>query len=128
EHPSHLPRSVKLESRGAMFIGDKGVILTNGGTKSPPLIFPESLRDSFNPPNQSIPRIDDQHHREWVDAIKGGTKALSNFEYASKLTEITLLGTLSLRLGGRKIYWDSKNMKADGCPEADEFIREPVRE
>ena len=99
EHPAHLPRSVKLESRGAIFIGDKGVILTNRGAHSSPLIFPESLRNSFKPPKQSIPRIDARHHREWVDAIKGGTKTLSNFDYTSKLTEITLLGTLSLRLG-----------------------------
>lgn len=52
---------------------------------------------------------------------------MSNFEYASRLVEIVLLGVLSLRLGGKKIYWDSKNMKAIGLPEADEIIREPVR-
>ncbi len=52
---------------------------------------------------------------------------MSNFEYASRLTEITLLGVLSLRLGGEKIYWDNENMKATGLPEADQIIREPVR-
>lgn len=52
---------------------------------------------------------------------------MSNFEYASKLTEITLLGVLSLRLGGEKIYWDKENMKAIGLPEAEQIIREPVR-
>lgn len=52
---------------------------------------------------------------------------MSNFEYASKLTEITQLGVLSLRLGGKKIDWDAANMKATGLPEADEIIREPVR-
>ncbi|MGI6571950.1 MAG: Gfo/Idh/MocA family protein [Fermentimonas sp.] len=122
-----LPRDLQVDRRGALFVGEKGIILTNGGTKSPPLIFPKSLRDSFKPPEQSIPRIDTKHHREWVDAIKGGPKALSNFEYASRLVEIVLLGVLSLRLGGKKIYWDSKNMKAIGLPEADEIIREPVR-
>jgi hypothetical protein len=35
---------------------------------------------------------------------------------------------LSLRLGGKKIYWDAANMKATGLPEADEIIRESVRE
>jgi hypothetical protein len=53
---------------------------------------------------------------------------LSNFEYASKLTEITLLGVLSLRLGGERILWDKENMKAIGLPEADQIIQEPVRQ
>ncbi len=126
-HPDLLPRDIHLDRRGALFVGEKGIILTNGGTKSPPVIYPESLRNSFTPPKQSIPRNDTKHHREWVDAIKGGPEPLSNFNYASRLVEIVLLGVLSLRLGGKKIYWDAKNMKADGLPEADEIIREPVR-
>ena len=109
-----------------MFIGDKGIILNNGGTSSAPIIFPETLRNSFTPPAQSIPRSKG-HHREWIDAIKGGPAAMSNFEYGARLTENVLLGVLSLRLGGKKIYWDAANMKATGLPEADVIIREPVR-
>jgi predicted dehydrogenase len=124
--PELIPNDVTLAARGAMFVGDKGVILNNGGARSAPEIFPESLRGSFTPPPQSIPRSEG-HHREWIDSIKGGPAALSNFDYAAQLTEITLLGVLSLRLGGKKIYWDSVNMKATGLPEADAFIREPVR-
>lgn len=126
ELPDSLPRDTELQSRGEMFVGDKGVILTNGGSSGLPEIFPESLRQSFTPPTQSIPRTEG-HHREWVNAIKGGPAAMSNFDYASMLTEITLLGVLSLRMGGEKIYWDSENMKATGLPEADIIIREPVR-
>lgn len=124
--PEVIPENIAFKNRGAIFIGEKGVILNNGGASSPPEIFPESLRNSFTPPAPSIPRVKG-HDREWIDAIKGGAAALSNFDYAATLTEITLLGVLSLRLGGQKIYWDSQNMKATGLPAADEFIREPVR-
>jgi hypothetical protein len=109
-----------------MYVGDKGVILTNGGSSGTPEIFPLSLREKFTPPDPSLPRSKG-HHREWIDAIKGGTPALSNFEYAANLTEIVLLGVLSLRTGGKRIVWDSSNMKAAGLPEADEIINEPVR-
>lgn len=126
EHPELLPKEIQFGGRGAMFIGDKGIILNNAGPSSAPQIFPESLRNSFIPPAPSIPRTKG-HHREWVDAIKGGPAALSNFEYGARLTENVLLGVLSLRLGGKKIYWDAENMKATGLPEADEIIREPVR-
>ncbi len=125
--PDTLPGGTTLaRNRGAMFIGDRGVILNNGAPGNDLQIFPESLRDSFTPPPPSIPRSRG-HSREWIDAIKGGPEALSNFDYAARLTEITLIGVLSLRLGGEKIYWDSVNMKAVGLPEADELIREPVR-
>jgi predicted dehydrogenase len=124
--PEAVPADLKLSGRGAMFIGDKGLIINNGGASTPPLIFPEKLREPVTIPQPSLPRSKG-HHREWIDAIKGGVPAMSNFDYASKLTEITLLGVLSLRLGGRNIDWNSDDMKVNGLPEADVLIREPVR-
>ncbi|MDD4226424.1 MAG: hypothetical protein PHU98_08555 [Mariniphaga sp.] len=38
-----------------------------------------------------------------------------------------MLGVLSLRMGGAKIDWDNRNMKAEGLQEADSIMREPVR-
>lgn len=124
--PELLPKDFKLGGRGAMYVGDKGIIINNAGPNSDLQIFPESLRKSVSPPEPSIPRSKG-HHREWIDAIKGGPAASSNFEYGARLTEITLLGVLSLRLGGKKIMWDAQHMKVDGMPEADEIIKEPVR-
>jgi predicted dehydrogenase len=121
-----LPKDYKMAGRGAIFIGEKGILINNGGSWGVPEIFPEKLRESFTPPPQTIPRSKG-HHREWIDAIKGGPAAMSNFDYASRLTEITLLGVLSLRMGGKIIYWDAENLKATGLPEADKFIQEPVR-
>jgi Predicted dehydrogenases and related proteins len=123
--PELLPDNVELPSRGSLFIGKKGIIVTGAGGSNPQ-IFPERRRERYNPPKPSIPRSNG-HFRDWVDAIKGGPAASSNFEYGARLTEITLLGVLSLRLGGKKIYWDSENMRAKGLPEADPFLREPVR-
>jgi predicted dehydrogenase len=124
--PEVIPGTVPLQSRGALFVGEKGVLLNNGGPGGNSEIFPESLRNSTGEPAEKIPRSKG-HHREWIDAIKGGPAAMSNFDYGARLTEITLLGVLSLRLGGKKIFWDSKNMKAKGLPEADPIIREQVR-
>ncbi len=123
-HPM-LPQDYAYSARGAMFVGEKGIIL-NEGSDRVPKIYPDSLRASFTPPQPNLSRSNG-HYRDWVDAIKGGAAASSNFDYGARLTEITLLGVLSLRLGGRKIYWDAQNMKATGIPEADAFIREPVR-
>lgn len=108
-----------------MFVGDKGLILNDGGNRAPQ-IFPEALRDAYTPPKPTLARSNG-HYRDWIDAIKGGPQASSNFEYGADLTEVTLLGVLSLRMRGQKIHWDAENMKAIGLPEADIYIKEPVR-
>ena len=57
---------------------------------------------------------------------KVGRARQSNFAYASKLTEGLLVGLLAVRVG-KRIEWDEKQMRADGCPEADAFIRPTFR-
>ncbi len=124
--PEQLPASVAMPRRGTLFVGDQGIILNDGGERVPQL-FPEARAAEFTPPKPTLARSNG-HFRDWVDAIKGGDAASANFEYGARLTELTLLGVLSLRLGGKKLDWDYENMKVKGLPEANAFIREPVRE
>ena len=121
-HPDAMPESSRLADRGILFLGEKGVIQCDGAGGAPRL-YPESLRNSYKRPPKTLPRSNG-HHRDWVDAIKGGPPASANFEYGAKLTEITLLGVMSLRLGGKRIVWDSQNMKAKNLPAADEIVHE----
>ena len=120
-----MPKEVTLPGRGSMYVGKKGVMVYR--VRKEPELYPESLQKKFTRHEPTLAPTNG-HHRDWVDAIKGGEPASSNFDYAVRLTEITLLGVLSLRLGGKKIYWDAENLKAKGMPEADEFINEAVRE
>jgi predicted dehydrogenase len=122
--PDAIPKGVELPSRGSMYIGEKGILLYR--VRKEPELYPSSLQQKFAKHQDTLAPTNG-HHRDWVDAIKGGSPASSNFEYAVRLTEITLVGVLSLRLGGKKIYWDAENMKAVGAPEADQFIKESVR-
>jgi hypothetical protein len=62
-----------------------------------------------------------------LDACKGGRPASSNFEYGAKLTELVLLGVLSLR-ARQRIYWDAANMQARNLPEADALIHGTYRD
>ena len=126
EHHAFLPEKTNYSARGALYIGEHGIMYYEG-RGNPPKIYPESLTPSLENEVNSLP-VTNGHHRDWIDAIKGGAEPSSNFQYGAHLTEITLLGVLSLRLGGKKIYWDSINMEATGIPEAEAFIREPVRE
>lgn len=113
-----------LPNRGTMFIGEKGVIQCDGAG-APPRIFPESLRASVAKPAATLARSNG-HHRDWLDAIKGGTAASSNFAYGARLTEIGLLGVLALRLG-KPIEWDAATMTVKDQPKAEAMIRGSYR-
>ena len=125
ERPDLMPENTSFSSRGALYVGEKG-IMVYAGSRKPPMLFPQSLEESVKDLKPQLAPTNG-HHRDWVDAIKGGAKASSHFEYGAHLTEITLLGVLTLRLGGEKIYWDGESMKAKGMGKADKYIEEKVR-
>jgi hypothetical protein len=66
------------------------------------------------------------HHQEWLNACKGGPKALSNFDYSGPLAEAVLLGDVALR-AGKKILWDAKKLKITNVPEANQYLRAEYR-
>ena len=109
---------------GILFIGDKGMI-TCGGWAGRPSLLPGSKDEAYKRPAKTLPRSKG-HHRDWLDACKGGTPASGNFEYGAALTEVGLLGLVALRVG-KKIYWDAKAMKATNAPAADHLIKESYR-
>ena len=124
EVPEELGPNGKLINRGVLFIGEKGKMLCEeaGGT---PRLLPYKKTAEYKKPAKTIPRVPG-HHRDWLNACKTGKPSSANFEYGAKLTELSLLGVLALRTG-KKIYWDPKEMKAKGVPEADAMVREPYR-
>lgn len=68
------------------------------------------------------------HAQEWLGAIKENKPEMcySRFDIAVPLTEIMLLGCVSLR-AGQKIEWDGRKMEAKNCPQAAQFIRRQDR-
>lgn len=116
----------KLPDNGTIFIGTKGKIIC-GAYGGDPTLLPESKMKDFIRPVPTLERIPNQdHYQDWIRACKTGKPACSNFDVAGPFTETVLLGNLALRLG-KKIEWDSKNMRATNAPEADIFIRKKYR-
>ena len=50
----------------------------------------------------------------------------SDFSYASRLTEMALLGVLAQKTQ-KAVEWDSENMRVTNDEGLKEYIREPVR-
>jgi predicted dehydrogenase len=122
--PANLVQGLRPGS-GSLLLGEKGTLFSpgdNGGS------FYLSFNDKFTgfkAPEPTLPRSPG-HHQEWVRACKGGPPALSNFEYAGRLTEMVLLGNVACRVG-QKIDWDGPNLRATNCPEAEPYVRRDYR-
>jgi predicted dehydrogenase len=112
------------DGNGSLFVGDKGMITCPGWGGGPSLL-PGSKMDTYKQPPKTIPRSKG-HHRDWLDACKGGPLPASNFEYGAGLTEVGLLGLVAMRMQ-KKVYWDARAMKFTNAPEADHCLKESYR-
>lgn len=135
--PEYLPPKPKdwnwegsFPSKGSLFLGDKNTGYTDERSNNPRLANRENMiqlkKDGY--PEPKYPRVPKGGpHAEWVRAIKGeGPEPGSNFDYASKFNEMTLLGCLAMVHGGR-IEWDAAQMKITNRPELNVYIKPPVR-
>ena len=77
-------------------------------------------------PPQKIPRVRG-HHQDWLEAIRKGSKAGSDFSYGAALTEIAMLGVIAIKMPGVKLQWDAQNMRFSNCPEANQHVNPPYR-
>ena len=113
------PRRNLPPNGGSLLVGDKGAILSGIWSGSPRIIPEKKMRDYQQPP-ATIPRSKG-HHRDWINACKGGPPASSNFDYGARLTEIVLLGVVALQTA-TTLHWDGPNMKAANAPEVDPIL------
>jgi predicted dehydrogenase len=112
---------------GILFVGDKGKLLVEGWGGASPRLIPESRMREYTLPPKTLARSAG-HHQEWIDACKKGTPTESHFGFAGPLTETLLVGMVSVRLGGRKLRWDSENLTFPGDGEADGLLHYAYRE
>jgi len=127
--PDALEPNRKLEqaSSNVLFVGEKGVLRCGEYGDSPRLI-PETLMKEYKRPPATLPRIGMSHEKDWLTACKGGRAACSNFDYSGPFTEAVVMGNLSLRCLGEKLFWDAKNMKVINNDKANEYVKPQYRE
>ncbi len=119
-----------LPASGMIMVGSKKSLMTAARPENERLLVPEEEWIAFNenPPTPTIPRIGTGPQLEWINAIKGdGPMPGSNFNYASDLTEMVLLGALAQKTNS-SLEYDAENMKITNHPEFDKFLKEPVRD
>jgi predicted dehydrogenase len=124
------PRPTKLEPGRAVkdvtYIGDKGIIMHGSHGQKPELV---PLNDDFEGVTPWMSRTKNIYE-DWVDAIMNNRKAVSDFSWGSKVTEIMLLTNIALLTKGSNITleYNSANMRVTNLPEANDYFHYEYRE
>ena len=114
---------LKKIDHGAMFEGSKGCLVADFNTR---VLFPQGnqadltyykprAKDALIPPMGNF-------QKQWINACKGNLKTSCDFDYASNMIEMMLLGLVAYRVG-KKINYDGAAGRVTDCPEANELLR-----
>ncbi len=125
---ANLVKGRKLEPNGVIMVGDKDTLYVPSYW-GPGLFLSGAKYEDFASIPEKFPKcanFDRCHYEEWINACKGGTPALSNFDYAGPLTEMVLLGNVTMRAGAR-IDWEAKRLKVTNLPEAGRYVTKKYR-
>ena len=129
--PEELDDSLAMPAMGLLFEGEKGKLLTGYSGGNPfgnrrgiagGLLLPEKTFKDFPQPPKTLPRCErGTHYTEWVECCRTGKKTTCPIEFGCEMTEMGLLGALSLR-ARRLVQWDAKAMKVTNSKQADAFV------
>jgi hypothetical protein len=138
---------IEMPPDGILFVGDEGKIFA-AFTGQNPQIFPKS-RSEFLPPQPAGAQGGRRgaggrgaagaaggaaagaagrrgsgapaRREAWVEAIKGGPQSPASFLNAGPISDAVNLYAVALRTG-KKVLFDSENMKITNIPEANKYL------
>ena len=94
---------------GIIVAGSRGLLHSTGHNMSFTMRPEKDFKDLLGAPSE-LPRSPG-HEKEWINAIRGGEPACSNFvDYGSQLTEFLLLGNIATQFD-KPIQYDPLNGK-----------------
>lgn len=121
-----LTQGETLSSSGSLIVGSKGTLFSPNDYGASYVLLPKENFKDYKKPEPSLPRSPG-HFVEFVQACAGGPPAMSNFNYASRLTETILLGNAALRVPG-KLEWDAEAGKFTNNEQANQYLHRDYRE
>lgn len=129
--PKELFHGENPPGSGSLLVGDKGILYSPNDYGASFVMLPKKDFDGFKAPDATMPlhgdgNNDHNQKKDWVEAIKGGPAAPSNFDYAGVLTEAILLGNIAMR-SGKKLEWDGETMSFTNDSNANQSLRREYR-
>jgi predicted dehydrogenase len=125
--PKELEPEKKSVETGAVVLGDEGTIMYGSHGAGGVRIIPEAKMKEYQRPEKTIARVKNHTH-DWLQAIRNGTQAGSDFSYGAPLTEIAMLGVIAIKMRGVKLHWDAQQMQFTNSPEANLLVNPAYRD
>jgi predicted dehydrogenase len=133
-----MAENQELEEEGMLLLGDKGKILGGFHAEDPHLIPEERMRAYRKANNLPEPaprqrgagrRRGDPSARNaaWIAAFKGGPTSYGDFQLAGPISDAVNLASISLRLGGRRVLFDSAAARITNISEANKLLTREYR-
>ena len=114
---------------GAILFGDKGMIMHGSHGAGACRIVPDVRRKEYEEGGTyeaKIPRVKN-HAWDWLEAIRTGRQAGSNFDFGGPLTLSALLGAIAIRFPGQKLAWDAAASRFTNNEAANALLQVPYR-
>ena len=128
--PQDFPATEKVPGTGAILFGDKGMIVHGSHGAGGCHLLPDKLMDENsgkNAPAEKIRRVKG-HAWDWLDAIRNGRQAGSNFAYGGPLTQAALLGAIAIRFPDHELLWDQAAARFTNHEAANAYVNPQYRE
>lgn len=127
--PNHLEPGRPLPQamggpKGQVIVGREASIMA-GAWCDGARIIPEPKMQEVGRLPKTLESYGD-HMESWVKACREGTPTASNFDFAARVTEVALLGSIAL-LVRKKLQWDSEKMCFPNEPAANKYLRVELR-
>jgi predicted dehydrogenase len=121
----------KVVDSGSILVGDKGILYSPSDYGGDFVLYPAGDFQSVNRTKpEKLPingKGDLGMKAEWVEAIRGGPPAYSNFDFAGVMTEAILLGNIAIRLTGEKLEWNGPELKFTNNATANQYLHYEYR-
>jgi hypothetical protein len=125
--PEELEEGRELEPEGMMFVGDKGKILAGFRGEDPRVLNGRKPEAGDQPKPRERGQQRSDALAAWVTAARGGKPTYGDFLLGRPISDAFNLGAVSLRLGGRRLLFDSASAKITNVPEANKFLTREYR-
>jgi len=124
-----------VPATGAVVLGDKAGITYGSHGAGGVRIFPEGAMRAYQaklktePPRKKLPPPPRGHHWDWINAMRTGKPAGSDFSlYGGPLTQLAVLGVIGIRCMGQELKWDNEAGRFTNSAEANALIKPVFRE
>lgn len=116
-------QNVEMGREGILFVGDRGAILAGFHGQDPRLFAQGKCGPLWKDgiPSAAAKRFPGGRYAGWIDAVYGGQQSPGCFPNAASISDTVNLGTVALR-AGKKVVFDSQNMKITNAPEANKYL------